>query len=70
MTGQELISWIIDHHGENCQIYVQYRDSGGLYPGAGPIDPFICKAVEEDVNGDIFQWSDATAKEENNAIIL
>ncbi len=33
MTGQELIDWIKEHHAEEKKVVVQYRDSGGIYPG-------------------------------------
>lgn len=33
MKGQELIDWIKAHHAEEMMVVVQYRDSGGIYPG-------------------------------------
>lgn len=33
MTGNELINWIKKHNAEEMKIVVQYRDSGGIYPG-------------------------------------
>ena len=33
MTGNELIDWIKEHHAEDMQVVVQYRDSGGIYLG-------------------------------------
>lgn len=33
MTGQELIDWIKENRAEKMQVVVQYRDSGGMYPG-------------------------------------
>ncbi len=33
MTGRDLIKWILDHKAEDKKIEIQYRDSGGDYPG-------------------------------------
>lgn len=33
MTGKELIKWIQDNNIENCEVRIQYRDSGGDYDG-------------------------------------
>ena len=37
MTGRELIKWILDNKAEDKKIEIQYRDSGGDYPGTDEI---------------------------------
>ena len=44
MTGQELIDWIKENNAEKMQVVVQYRDSGGMYPG---LDEEISPEVNE-----------------------
>ena len=50
MTGRELIKWILDHKAENKKIEIQYRDSGGDYPGTDEI-LYLIEEVGKDSDG-------------------
>ena len=50
MTGQELIDWIKQYHAEEMNVVVQYRDSGGIYPGFDEeIVPCVHISVDREV---------------------